>query len=51
MDDDDENDCGHEAGRNYSIPHQESNPFLQKNTPFIKETLFLILLPISLPSL
>ena len=51
MDDDDENDCALEAGRNYSIPHLESNPFLQKNTSFRKETLFLTLLPISLPSL
>ena len=40
MDDDDENTFAHEAGRNFSIPHQENNPFSQENTPFIRETIF-----------
>ena len=39
MDDDDENTYAHEAGRNLSIPHQENGPFLQENTPFIRETI------------
>ena len=37
MDDDDENTYVHEAGRNFSIPHQANIPILQENTPFIRE--------------
>ena len=39
-DDDDENTFTHEAGRNFSIPHQENNPFLPENTHLIRETIF-----------